>query len=116
LGELNLIYVDWSAGFPMCGERDLALTLHFMSQFCIGRRSDCNLLEEVAGLLSMARTALSSAKVAYVASDEVGRSAVNRKYSNGPETGLRYACFSGEEFSVLVSKLVEEMPVLQVRF
>jgi hypothetical protein len=35
----------------------LALTLHFMSQFCIARRRDCNLLEAVAELLSMARTA-----------------------------------------------------------
>jgi hypothetical protein len=60
----------------------LALTLHFISQFCIVRRLDCNVLEAVAGLLSMARTAVSSAKVA----DEVGRSTVNSKYSNGPRT------------------------------
>jgi hypothetical protein len=38
----------------------------------------------VAGLLSLARTAVSSVKVADVVSDEVGRSAVNSKYSNGP--------------------------------
>jgi hypothetical protein len=60
----------------------LALTLHFMRQFCIARRLDCNLLEAVAGLLPMTRTAVSSAKV----SDEVGRSAVNSKYSNCPRT------------------------------
>jgi hypothetical protein len=38
----------------------------------------------VAGLLSMAKTAESSANVADVVSDEVGRSALNSKYSNGP--------------------------------
>jgi hypothetical protein len=36
----------------------------------------------VAGLLSMAKTAVSSSKVA----DEVGSSAVNSKYSNDPRT------------------------------
>jgi hypothetical protein len=34
----------------------------------------------------MTRTAVSSAKVADIVSDEVGRSAVNSKYSNGPRT------------------------------
>jgi hypothetical protein len=62
----------------------LASTLHFVSQFCITRSLDCNLLEAVAGLLSMARTAVSSAKVADVVSDEVGRLAVNSKYNNDP--------------------------------
>jgi hypothetical protein len=58
----------------------------FNSPFCIARRLDCNLLEAVAGLLSMARAAVSSAKVADVVSDGVGRSPVNSKYSNGPKT------------------------------
>jgi hypothetical protein len=49
-------------------------------------RLDCNLLEAVAGLLSMARTAVSSAEVADIVSDEVGRSAVINKYGNGPRT------------------------------
>jgi hypothetical protein len=40
----------------------------------------------VAGLLSMARTAVSSEKVDDVVSDEVGRLAVNSKCSNGPRT------------------------------
>jgi hypothetical protein len=40
----------------------------------------------VAELLSMARTVVSSAKVADIVSDEVGRSEVNSKYSNGPRT------------------------------
>jgi hypothetical protein len=62
----------------------LALTLPSMSQFCIARRLDCNLLQAVAGLLSMARTAVSSAKVADVVSDYVGKSAMNSEYSNDP--------------------------------
>jgi hypothetical protein len=57
-----------------------------MSQFCIAGRLDCNLLEAVTGLSSMPRTAVSSAKVADVVPDEVERSAVNSKYSNGPRT------------------------------
>jgi hypothetical protein len=60
--------------------------VHFISQFCIARRLVCNLLEEVAGLLSMARTAVLSVKAADVVSDDVGRSAVISKYSNGPRT------------------------------
>jgi hypothetical protein len=36
----------------------------------------------------MARTSVSSAKVADVVSDEVGRLAVNSKYSNGPRALL----------------------------
>jgi hypothetical protein len=71
----------------------LALTLQFMNQFCIARRWDCNLLETVVGLLSRARTAVPSAKVSDVVSNEVGRSVVNNKYSNG------YACMNGEKFS-----------------
>jgi hypothetical protein len=34
----------------------------------------------------MAMTAVSSAKVAVMESDEVGRSAVHRRYSKGPRT------------------------------
>jgi hypothetical protein len=40
----------------------------------------------MAGSLSIASTAVSSAKVAVVDSDEVGRSAVYSKYNNGPRT------------------------------
>jgi hypothetical protein len=42
----------------------LALIFYSMNQFCIARRLDCNVLEAVAGLLSMARTAVLSANVA----------------------------------------------------
>jgi hypothetical protein len=40
----------------------------------------------MAGSLSMATTAVSSTKVAVVDSGEVGRSAVYRRYNNGPRT------------------------------
>jgi hypothetical protein len=40
----------------------------------------------MAGSLSMATTAVSSAKVAVVDSGEVGRSAVYSRYNNGPRT------------------------------
>jgi hypothetical protein len=40
----------------------------------------------MAGSLSVAITAVSSANVADVVSDEVGRSAVKSRYSNGPRT------------------------------
>jgi hypothetical protein len=46
----------------------------------------CDLLEAVAGFLSMARTAVSYVKIADVVFDEVGRLAVNSEYSNGPRT------------------------------
>jgi hypothetical protein len=57
-----------------------------MSQFCIARRLNCNVPEAVDGLLCMARTAVSCAKVADVISDEAGRSEVNSKYNNCPRT------------------------------
>jgi hypothetical protein len=40
----------------------------------------------VAGSLSEAKTAVSSAKVAVVVVEEVGRSAVYMRYKNGPRT------------------------------
>jgi hypothetical protein len=42
-----------------------------VSQFCITGRLDCNLIEAMSGLFSMARTVVSSAKVADLVSDEV---------------------------------------------
>jgi hypothetical protein len=67
----------------------MTLALHFASQFCIARRLDCNSIEAVAGLLSVARTTVSSVKVAYVISDKAGRSTVNNKYNNDPRKLLR---------------------------
>jgi hypothetical protein len=61
----------------------LACILHFLNQFWIASRSVFSFCKAMAGSLSMATTALSSAKVAVVDSGEVGRSAV---YNNGPRT------------------------------
>jgi hypothetical protein len=46
----------------------------------------CSLCDAVAGSLSVATTAVTSAKVAMVDSGEVGRSAVYNRYYNGPRT------------------------------
>jgi hypothetical protein len=51
--------------------------LHFASQLCIASKLVCSLLEAMAGSLSVAITAVSSAKVDDV-SGEI-RSAVNRR-------------------------------------
>jgi hypothetical protein len=58
--------------------------LHFLNQFCVASRSVCSLCEAMAGSLSVATTATSSAKVAVVDSGEVGRSAVYSRYNSGP--------------------------------
>jgi hypothetical protein len=50
----------------------LAFILHFASQLCIASKFVCS-------LLSVAITAVSSAKVADVVSGEIGRSAVNSR-------------------------------------
>jgi hypothetical protein len=44
----------------------------------------------MVGSLSIASTAVSSAKVAVVDSSEVGRSAVYRRYNNGTRTGMTF--------------------------
>jgi hypothetical protein len=44
----------------------------------------------MTGSVSVASTALSSAKVAVVDSGEVGRSEVNTKYNNGPRARPRW--------------------------
>jgi hypothetical protein len=46
----------------------------------------CSLCEAMAGSLSVSTIALSWAKVVVVHSGEVGRSAVYKKYNNGPRT------------------------------
>jgi hypothetical protein len=57
----------------------LAFILHFASQLYIASKLVCSLLESMAGSLSEAITAVSSAKVADVISSEIGRSTVNSK-------------------------------------
>jgi hypothetical protein len=64
----------------MCVDLDpVAFILHFASQLCIASKLVSGLLEAMAGSLSVAFTAVSSAKVADVVSSEIGRSAVNRR-------------------------------------
>jgi hypothetical protein len=64
----------------LCVDLDpLAFILHFASQFCIASKLVCSLLEAMSGSLSVAITAVLSAKVADVVSCEIGRSAVNSK-------------------------------------
>jgi hypothetical protein len=57
----------------------LAFILHFASQLCIASKYACSLLESMAGSLSVAITAVSSAKVADEVSGEIVRSAVNSR-------------------------------------
>jgi hypothetical protein len=67
---VNVMYVDLDP---------LAFIIHFASQLCIASKIGCSLLKAIAGSLSVAITAVSSAKVADVVSGEIGRSAVNSK-------------------------------------
>jgi hypothetical protein len=61
----------------------LALILHFLNQYWIEARLVCSFCEAMAGTLSVASTAVLSAKVAVVYSGEVGRSVMNSRYNNG---------------------------------
>jgi hypothetical protein len=64
----------------------LVFILHFASQLCIASKFICSLLEAMGGSLSVAITAVLSAKVADVVSGEIGRSAVNSRKSVAPRT------------------------------
>jgi hypothetical protein len=77
LGELHNFYLNQGARF---------LDVDFLNQCWIASRLVCSFCEAVAGSLSVASTAVSSAKVAVVDSDEVGRSVVYTRYNNGPMT------------------------------
>jgi hypothetical protein len=57
----------------------LVFILHFVSQLCIASKLVCSLLEVIAGSLSVAITAVSSAKVAAVVSGKIRRSAVKSR-------------------------------------
>jgi hypothetical protein len=62
----------------MCVDLDaLAFIFHFASQFCIASKFVCSLRDAMAGSLSVAITAVSSAKVPDVVCGDVGRSAAN---------------------------------------
>jgi hypothetical protein len=58
----------------------------YLNKFWIASRSVCSFCEAMAESLSLATTAVSSAKVAVVDSGEVGTSAVCSRYNNGPRT------------------------------
>jgi hypothetical protein len=64
----------------------LSFILHFLNQFWIASRLVCSFCEAMGGSLSVASTAVSSAKLAVVDSGEAGRSAVYSKYNSGPRT------------------------------
>jgi hypothetical protein len=61
----------------------LAFILHFLNQIWIAAGWICSVCAATAGSLSVATTAVSSAKVAGLGSGEVGRSAVRSRYNNG---------------------------------
>jgi hypothetical protein len=64
----------------MCVDLDpLAFILHFASQLCIASKLVCSLLEANAGSLSLANTAVWSARVTDVVSGEIGRFGVNSR-------------------------------------
>jgi hypothetical protein len=92
LGELHIVYVDRAGRFSSCGECDMgrlcsvSLYYPFLDQFWIASRLVCSLCEAMAGSLPVSSTTVSLAKVAMVDSHEVGRSAVHRRYNNGPRT------------------------------
>jgi hypothetical protein len=64
----------------------LALIRLFLSQDWIAIRVVCSFWDAVAGSLSVATTAVSSAKAAVKESGEVGRSALYSRYKKGPRT------------------------------
>jgi hypothetical protein len=73
LSVVNVTWIDLDS---------LAFILHFLNQFWIASRSVCSFCEAMAGSLSLATSALSSAKVAAVDYGEVVRSAVYSRYNN----------------------------------
>jgi hypothetical protein len=72
---LRVVNVTWTELEP------LAFILHLCNQFWIVARFVCSFSEAMAVSLSVASTAISSAKVAVVESGEVGRSAVYSRYN-----------------------------------
>jgi hypothetical protein len=64
----------------------LVFILRFLNQYLIASRLVCSFFEAIVWSLSVASTAVSSAKVAVVDSGEVGRSAEYSRYNNGPKT------------------------------
>jgi hypothetical protein len=91
-GESHSLYTYRGARFSSCSECDIDrlgfVDFHspFFKPFWIASRSVCSFCEAMAGSLSVATTAVSSAKVAVADSGEVGRSAVYSRYNSSPRT------------------------------
>jgi hypothetical protein len=93
-GELHIVYLNRGGGarFFRVGNvswfdvHQLTFIHHFLNQFWIASRLVCSFCEAIAGSLSVASTAVSSAKFALVDSGEVDRSEVYSKYNSGPRT------------------------------
>jgi hypothetical protein len=76
--DVNRGHVPLRVVNVMCVDLDpLAFILHFASQLCIASKLVSTMVEVMAGSLSVAITAVSSAKVADLVSGEIGSSAVN---------------------------------------
>jgi hypothetical protein len=86
LRTLYIVFMDWRTGFSSCGERDMDL-LGFISFYPPSLYSFyCCFCEAMAGSLSVANTAVSSANVAVIDSVEFGRSEVCNRCNSGPTT------------------------------
>jgi hypothetical protein len=92
LGELHIVYLN-RGHVSFCAVNVmqidlylLASILHFLNKFWIASRLICSFCEAMTGSLSVANTAVSSAKVAVVDSGEIVRSAVYSNYNSGPRT------------------------------
>jgi hypothetical protein len=71
----------------------------------------------MAGSVSLAATAVSSARVALIDSGEVGRSAVYSRYNNGPRTlSLCTSTLTDESSVYSFLSLYEEMFAMQIGF
>jgi hypothetical protein len=72
----------------------------------------------MAGSLSVATTAVSSANVAMVDAGEAGRSAVYSRYNNGPrkQATFGYVRIDWGEFHVVSFNLYEESSAMQIGF
>jgi hypothetical protein len=87
--KLDVVYVDrwwWVVNVTRADLDPLAFILHVLSHFLVASGLACSFRDAMVGSLSVAITAVSSAKVAEVVSGEVGRPAVYIRSINGPRT------------------------------
>jgi hypothetical protein len=76
--------------FFSCSDRIRSVSFHFpffLNQLWIASRLVCSLCEEMDGSLSVASTAVSSAKVDVIDFGDVGKSAVYSKCNDGQSLG-----------------------------